>query len=87
MARVGAGGTVGTGLVVSAVVEVLVAEEAPPALLTVTLPRQLAGAVLAGRVLLTLVTERALPALPASAKTRQNRPFNPFLPLYVLRLP
>lgn len=62
MARVGAGGTVGTGLVVGAVVEVLVAEEAPPALLTVTLPRLAARSVEAAWVADAFITGGALPA-------------------------
>ena len=59
---VGAGGTVGAGLVVGAVVEVLVAEEAPPALLTVTLPRLAARPVEAAWVADALAAGGALPA-------------------------
>lgn len=46
----------------------LVTQQASPAFLTVALPRQLAGAVLARRVLLALVAECALPTVSASAK-------------------
>lgn len=46
----------------------LVTQQASPTFLTVALPRQLAGAVLARRVLLALVAERALPTVSASAK-------------------
>lgn len=60
-----AGGAVLTRLVVGAEVQVLVAEQAAPALLTVALPGQLAGAVFTGWVFLTLVTERTLPAVSA----------------------
>lgn len=62
LARVGAGGAVPAGLVVRAVVEVLVAEKAPPALLAVALPGLLAGAVETAWVPDALV---AVPALPA----------------------
>lgn len=48
----------------------LVTQQASPAFLAVALPRQLARAVLAGRVLLALVAERALPTVSASAKRR-----------------
>lgn len=50
-----------------AVVQVLVAEEAPPALLTVALPGLLAGAVETAGVADTLVTVPALPTHPALA--------------------
>lgn len=62
LARVGAGCTVGTGLVVGAVVEVLVTEEAPPSLLTVTLPWLAARPVEAARVANAFITGGALPA-------------------------
>lgn len=62
LARVCARGAVGTRLVVGAVVEVLVTEEAPPALLTVALPRLAAGAVEAAGVAHTLAAGGALPA-------------------------
>ena len=50
---------------VGAVVEVLVAEEAAPALVAVALVRLLAGAVHAARVADALVAEPARPALLA----------------------
>lgn len=53
----------------------LVTQQASPALLTVALPRQLAGAVLAGRVLLALVAERALPTVSASARNKEKKDF------------
>lgn len=62
LASVCARGTVGTWLVVGAVVEVLVTEETPPALLTVTLPWLTACPVEAAWVTHTLRTGGALPA-------------------------
>ena len=62
LARVGARGAIGTWLVVGAVVEVLVTEETPPALLTVALPRLAAGPVEAAGVTHTLCAGGALPA-------------------------
>ncbi|TNN76674.1 hypothetical protein EYF80_013126 [Liparis tanakae] len=62
LARVGAGGSVGTGLVVGAIVEVLVAEEPPPALLAAALPRLAARPVEAARVADALLAGGALPA-------------------------
>lgn len=59
---VGAGRTVGAGLVVGAVVEILVTEQAPPALLTVTLPRLAARPVEAAWVADALAAGGALPA-------------------------
>ena len=55
LAGVVAGGAVGAGRVVSAVVEVLVAEETPPSGLAVALPGLVAGALLAAGVTLALV--------------------------------
>lgn len=62
LASVCARGTVGTWLVVGAVVEVLVTEETPPSLLTVTLPWLTACPVEAAWVTHTLRTGGALPA-------------------------
>lgn len=59
---VGAGCSIGAWLVVGAVVEVLVAEEAPPALLTVTLPRLAACPMETAWVAHAFVTGGALPA-------------------------
>lgn len=59
---VSAGCPVGTGLVIGAVVEVLVAEETPPALLAVALPRLVACSVKATWVADTLIAGGALPA-------------------------
>lgn len=70
LARVCARGAVGTRLVVGAVVEVLVTEETPPALLTVALPRLAAGPMEAARVVHTLGTGGALPAHPARTAPR-----------------
>lgn len=70
LTRVGARGTVGTWFVVGAVVEVLVAEEAPPALLAVTLPRLAARPMEAARVADALGAGGALPAHPTSAAPR-----------------
>lgn len=62
LTRVGAGRPVGTGFVIGAVVEVLVAEEAPPALLAVALPRLGACSVKATWVADAFIAEGALPA-------------------------
>lgn len=62
LTRVGAGGPVGAGLVIGAVVEVLVAEEAPPTLLAVALPRLAARSVEATRVADAFIAGGALPA-------------------------
>lgn len=67
LAGVGAGGAVLARPVVGAVVQVLVAEEAPPALLAVALPGLRAGAVEAARVADAVLAEGALPADPALA--------------------
>lgn len=67
MARVGAGGPVLARVVVGAVVEVLVAEEPPPALLAVALPGLQAGAVQAAGVADAFVAGGALPADAALA--------------------
>ena len=63
-------GVVPAGPVVGAVVEVLVTEQASPALLAVTLPRLVAGAVQAARVAHALVAQRALPSQAARALAR-----------------
>lgn len=62
LASVCARGAIGTWLVVGAVVEVLVTEEAPPALLTVALPWLAACPMEAAWVTHTLRTGGALPA-------------------------
>ena len=69
LAGVEAGPVVAAGPVVGAVVEILVAEQAAPALVAQAVPWLLAGAVEAHRVALTLVAQRALPTAvtPASA--------------------
>lgn len=59
---VSAGCPVGTGLVIRTVVEVLVAEEAPPALLAVALPRLAACSVEATWVADAFIAGGALPA-------------------------
>ena len=50
----------------------LITKEPAPALVAGALPRLLTGAVLAGRVSLTLGTEDALPALPAATKANKD---------------
>lgn len=70
LASVGAGGSVLAGFVVGAEVEVLVAEQAAPALLAVALPGLAARPVLAAWVPAALVTGRALPAQTTLALTR-----------------
>lgn len=62
LACVGASGTIGAWLVVSTIVQVLVAEEAPPTLLTVTLPRLAACPMEAAWVADAFIAGRALPA-------------------------
>lgn len=62
LTRVSTGCPVGTGLVIGAVVEVLVAEEAPPALLAVALPRLAARSVEATWVADAFIAGGALPA-------------------------
>jgi len=66
-----AGAAVAAGPVVGAVVEVLVAEKPAPALVAQTLPRLVAGAVVAAWVLQTLVAPRPSPPLfaPGTQKT------------------
>lgn len=61
MPSVGAGGSVSTGPVVGAVVQVLVTEETSPSFLTHTLPGLRAGAVQTARVAYTLAARWALP--------------------------
>lgn len=62
LACVSAGCSIGAGLVVSAVVQVLVTEETPPSLLAVALPRLTARPVEATWVANAFVTGGALPA-------------------------
>lgn len=62
LTRVSARGAVGTRLVVGTVVEVLVTEEPPPALLTITLPWLAARSMEAAWVANTLGAGGALPA-------------------------
>lgn len=71
LAGVEAGAAVAAGPVVGAVVEVQVAEQTAPALVAQTLPRLAAGAVVAARVLQTLVAPSAAPSLLAPG--RQNK--------------
>lgn len=70
LARVGAGGSVPAWLMVSAVVQILVAEEAPPAFLAVTLPGLLAGTMETAWVSDAFITVAALPANSALAFPR-----------------
>lgn len=70
-----AGPAVATRLVVGAVVEVLVAEEAAPAFVAKTVPRLLAGAVQTARVPLTLVAQPPLPAAVAAATKEMGAVF------------
>lgn len=74
LAGVEAGAAVAAGPVVGAVVEVQVAEETAPALVAQTLPRLVAGAVVAARVLQTLVAPRPSPSLLAPG-TRESTIF------------
>lgn len=62
LACIGAGGPISTRLVVGAVVQVLVAEEATPSFLTHALPRLRAGAMETARVPHTVAAGRTLPA-------------------------
>lgn len=71
LAGVGAGGPVRARLVVGAVVEVLVAEEAAPALLAIALPGFLAHTVQAAGVTDALIAE---PPLPTNATYAFSRP-------------
>ena len=70
LARVGARGAIGAGLVVGAVVEVLVAEESPPSLLAITLPRLATRPVQAAGVAHALGAGGALPAHATLAAPR-----------------
>ena len=74
LARVEARAAVLARLVVGAVVEVLVAEQAAPALVAVALPRLLARAVQAARIADALVAQLALPAqfAPATSTTKKK---------------
>lgn len=67
LACVGTGGSIPAWLMVSAVVQVLVAEEAPPAFLAVTLPGLLTGTMETAWVSDTLIAVTALPANSALA--------------------
>lgn len=63
--------TVSTRLVIGAIVQVLVAEQAAPPFITQALPRVLAGPMQTARVPLTLVTKTAFPpAVTPANKTR-----------------
>ena len=66
MAGVEAGGSVAAGLVVGAVVQVLVAEEAAPSIVAVALPGVLARSVFASRISDALIAEWSGPAATAS---------------------
>lgn len=70
LACVGTGRSIGTRLVVGAVVEVLVTEETSPTLLTVTLPWLAAHPMKAARVTYAFIAEGALPAHPACTAPR-----------------
>lgn len=70
LACVGAGCTISAWFVVGAVVQVLVAEEAPPALLTVTLPWLAACPVETAWVADAFIAGRALPAHAARTAPR-----------------
>lgn len=65
LARVHTGGPVTTRLVMGTIVQILVTEEASPALFAGALPGLLTGAVFTGRMSLTLIAEGSLPALSA----------------------
>lgn len=65
LARVHTSGPITTWLVMSAIVQILVTEEASPAFFAGALPGLLTGAMFAGWMPLTLITEGALPALSA----------------------
>lgn len=76
LAGVGAGGPVRARLVVGAVVEVLVAEEAAPALLAIALPGFLAHTVQAAGVTDALIAEPPLPTNATSTrKTGHSQAF------------
>ena len=66
LAGVEAGGSVAAGLVVGAVVQVLVAEEAAPSVVAVALPGVLARSVFASRISDALIAEWSGPAATAS---------------------
>lgn len=68
--RVGASGSIGAGLVISAVVQVLVAEEPPPPLLTAALPRLAARPMEAAWVTDALLAGGALPPHAACTAPR-----------------
>ena len=65
LAGVEAGGPVAAGLVVGAVVEILVAEQAAPAVIAVALPGVLAGAMLAPGVPDALIAKGTSPSTAA----------------------
>ena len=66
LSGVEAGGSVAAGLVVGAVVQVLVAEEAAPSVVAVALPGVLARSVFASRISDALIAEWSGPAATAS---------------------
>lgn len=70
--RVHAGPAIDAGMVCAAVVQIFIAQEAAPVLLTSALPGHNTGPVQAAGVRQTLVTELALPAVVALAFSRQH---------------
>ena len=81
LAGVEASAAVLARLVVGAVVEVLVAEQAAPALVAVALPRLLAGTVIAARVPDALVAQLSLPSGVAPL-TSESRSYTISTPCY-----
>lgn len=67
LARVHARGPVGTGSVMRAVVQILVAEDSSPAFFAGALPRLFTGTMFTGRMEFTHITKEPLPALSAFA--------------------
>lgn len=72
LTRVHARGAVGTGPVVRAVIQILVAEDSSPAFFAGALPRLFTGTMFTGRMEFTHITKEALPALSAFAFSRHS---------------
>lgn len=70
LARIHTRGTVGTGFVMGAVVQILVTKDASPALLAGALPRLFTGTMFTGWMEFTHITKESLPAFSAFALSR-----------------
>lgn len=72
LARIETGAAVSARLMVSAVVQILVAEQPTPAFVTQTVPRLLAGTVSAVRIRFAFVALSTFPATVTSARRKKK---------------